>query len=299
MASWAVPSGDQAAGPSVVDDFKKQLSADLKVIIDKCGGPAQYLQALTKQERQDFIDYMWQYFPETDDTLYHHERDLPPVDEKDIGSTPATVVHVAALGFDSDCSLKPPPGKELVRQLSEHMLQDGFLTSGEPLLVVQSHQADAITLNAPWPSHGGSGPGLVAASLGYLKGMARSTTALLLVHRAWQLNLDMHQAHPKLYESIVRIYVHHVQQPTKVDEALHNMKLSARGSIRKKINLIQTEMMISKLQVLGLQDFTVFVKKWNAMSVRADQIIGRRAVAMKLLLETAPKAFPTCMRAQC
>jgi hypothetical protein len=274
-----------------VDGFNKQLSDDLKVIVGKFIGPAQYLQALTDQEKQDFVDYLWQYFPERDDLLYHYGRDLPPVEEGDIGMTPATIVHVAALGFDADCSLKPPPGKELFRQLSEHMLQDGFLTTGEPLLVVQSHEP-AISLNAPWPSPGGSGPGLVAASLGYLKGMARSVTALLLVHRAWRLGLDMRQAHPKLYDSFLKIYVHHVRQPTKTDEALHNMKLSARGSIRKKTNLIQTVMMVSKLQVLGLHDFTVFVKKWNAMAVRADQIIGRRAVAMKLLLEHAPKAPP-------
>ena len=166
LASWAVPSGDQASTVTVVDGFKKQLSDDLKIIMDKFSGPAQYLQALTAQERQDFIDYLWQYFPEREDSLYHYDRDLPPVEEGEIGMTPATIVHVAALGFDSDCSLKPPPGKELFRQLSEHMLQDGFLTSGEPLLVVQSHQEHAISLNAPWPSPGGSGPGLAAASLG-------------------------------------------------------------------------------------------------------------------------------------
>ena len=140
LASWAVPSGDQASTVTVVGGFKKQLSDDLKIIMDKFSGPAQYLQALTAQERQDFIDYLWQYFPEREDSLYHYDRDLPPVEEGEIGMTPATIVRVAALGFDSDCALKPPPGKELFRQLSEHMLQDGFLTSGEPLLVVRSHQ---------------------------------------------------------------------------------------------------------------------------------------------------------------
>ena len=63
LASWAVPSGDQASTVTVVERFKKQLSDDLKIIMDKFSGPAQYLQALTAQERQDFIDYLWQYFP--------------------------------------------------------------------------------------------------------------------------------------------------------------------------------------------------------------------------------------------
>ena len=224
--------------------------------------------------------------------------------KNEFGSTPATVVHAAALGFDSDCSLKPPPGRDLFKQLSEHILQDGFLTSGEPLLVVQSRPepegpdgaSHATTLKAPWPSQG-PGPSLAATSLGYLKGMARVTTTLVIIHRAWKLNLDMRVAPQKLCDSILTIYVHHVEQASKLDEALQNMKLSARGSIRKKTNLIQIVMMVSKLQTFGMSDFIVFVKKWNGMAVRSDQLIGRRAVAMKLLLDQSPQASPTCMRA--
>ena len=128
-----------------------------------------------------------------------------------------------------------------------------------------------------------------------MKGMARVTTVLAIIHRAWKLNLDLRVSHPQLYESILTIFVHHVEQATTLDEALHNMKLSARGSIRKKANIIKIVMMINKLQTFGLNDFTVFVRKWNGMAVRVDQIIGRRAVAMKLLLEQSPKASPTCM----
>ncbi len=53
------------------------------------------------------------------------------------------MVHIASLGFAADCSLKPPLGTELFCQVAEQYLQDGFLTSGEPLLVVQSRDAKA------------------------------------------------------------------------------------------------------------------------------------------------------------
>eukprot|EP00959_Pyramimonas_sp_CCMP1952_P113850 2380521-Pyramimonas_sp.AAC.1 len=38
------------------------------------------------------------------------------------------------------CSMKPAPGKDVTRQLWENYLKDGFVTSGEPLLVSQPEE---------------------------------------------------------------------------------------------------------------------------------------------------------------
>ena len=76
MASWAVPSVDMAGAK---ETLKKEMSADLKLISDQHGGPAQHLQSLTTQEKQDFIDHLWEHFPEKDYVLYHYGEHLPPV----------------------------------------------------------------------------------------------------------------------------------------------------------------------------------------------------------------------------
>ena len=67
------------------------------------------------------------------------------------------------------------------------------------------------------------------------------------------------------------------------------MKLSARGSIRKKTNIIQTVVIVKNLYQHGLSDFGLFVRKWNAMSATMDHIAGKRAMALKLLFESAPQ----------
>ena len=62
------------------------------------------------------------------------------------------------------------------------------------------------------------------------------------------------------------VYVLHTEQATQMGEAFQNMKLLARGSIRKKTNIIQTVTMMQRLMNHGLSDFTVFVRKWNAVA---------------------------------
>lgn len=155
------------------------------------------------------------------------------------------------------------------------------MTSGEPLLVVQSRPVGGhVKL---WDGE------LPTFSLAYTKGMARATSFLALLHCAWKFGFNLQECHPRLHESALAIHVHHVQQASKLDEALTNMKLSSRGSIRKMANVIQMTHMIRNLMIHGLTDFSLFVKKWNQMSARSHQIIGKRAMSLKLLFECAPK----------
>ena len=75
-----------------------------------------------------------------------------------------------------------------------------------------------------------------------------------------------------------------------MDEALENMKLSLRGSIRKIVNVIQLAMMIDNLtKKHGLQDFGVFIRKWNQGCSRTHEIDGEKAYALKLLFEVASR----------
>jgi hypothetical protein len=258
----------------------------------KLGQPSQYLSAKlsTVNEVNDFAKWLWEYFPEHDDTCYQHNYNIPPVAEADLATTPPICLHVSALGFSKDCSLKPPPGSDLFMALIEQYLCDGFLSSGDPLFVVQSVNVTWEGLSTLWAPDKGQ-PVLQPFSVGYMKGMARMTTLFALLHYCWAQGIDIKTAHPKLYDSVLRIWVHHAEQASKVDEAIQTMKLSARGSIRKAVNVIQLAIMIQNLFAFGLTDFGLFIRKWNQSSARNFQILGKRALSLKLLFEYTPKDF--------
>ena len=88
---------------------------------------------------------MWTEFPENGELLYHHNDPIPPIREEELGAAVPVTVHIASLGFSPDCSLKPAPGAEHFLQLTAQILQDGFVTAGEPLLVVQSRDGTLPT----------------------------------------------------------------------------------------------------------------------------------------------------------
>eukprot|EP00974_Lingulodinium_polyedra_P109731 10614942-Lingulodinium_polyedra.AAC.1 len=69
--------------------------------------------------------------------------------------------------------------------------------------------------------------------------MARAIAALALLHRVFVLKVDLKGVHPVLHASMRVASVDHVAMGSKLNEALQNMRLSARGSIRKKTNIIQ------------------------------------------------------------
>lgn len=285
VAAWAEPP---LCSDSVKTEFVEKAVRELGDLSKLCGGPANYLAAQMPypSDQSDFATFLWNTFPEADDTLYHHSGPIPSVSDDDLSNALPVCVHVAALGYHKTCSLKPPPGTALFGQLTEQIFMDGFLTSGDPLLVVQPAM-DGGLVQLWQPEAFGSEP-LRSASLGYVKGMARASSLLMILHYCFKNSVDLHTVHPKLYMSVLKIFVHHMPSQTKTDEALKNLKLSARGSIRKMANVIQIAQMIKNLCEHGMDDFTGFVRKWNQMSGRSHQIVGRRAMSLKLLFEQAP-----------
>jgi hypothetical protein len=286
VAAWAEPP---LCPDSAKTEFVEKAIRELGVLSKLSGGPANYLQEQMPDpsHQSDFATFLWNTFPEADDALYHHSGPLPNVSDDDLSHALPVCVHVAALGYHKNCSLKPPPGSSLFGQLTEQILMDGFLTSGDPLLVVQPTMDCGLVQLWP-PEVVGSEP-LRTASLGYVKGMARTSSLLMLLHYCFKNSVDLKTVHPQLYTSVLKIFVHHMPSQTKQDEALKNLKLSARGSIRKMANVIQIAQIIKNLCEHGMNDFTGFVRKWNQMSGRSHQIVGRRAMSLKLLFEQAPE----------
>jgi hypothetical protein len=166
----------------------------------------------------------------------------------------------------------------------DQYLTDGFETAGDPLFVTQPetlwNQGLVRLWDCPEP--------LATASLGYMKGMARTNTLLSFLHWCMESHIDLKDVHSKLHRTICKIYVHHQIMDSRMDEALKNMKISCKGSLRKPPNVISIAGMVRSLFEVGMRDFGAFVRKWNAMSGRQHQIIGQRAVSLRLLFETAP-----------
>jgi hypothetical protein len=49
------------------------------------------------------------------------------------------IMHISTFSFQTKASVKPPPGKNLALQLVDQYLNEGFVTSGDPLLITQPH----------------------------------------------------------------------------------------------------------------------------------------------------------------
>ena len=80
------------------------------------------------------MNELWGAFPEKPDVFYMHTADFPLVDESALGATTPLSLHVSTLGHHDECSLKPHGGANVVAQLLDQILQDGFMSSNEPLL---------------------------------------------------------------------------------------------------------------------------------------------------------------------
>ena len=118
-----------------------------------------------------------------------------------------------------------------------------------------------------------------------------------MLHVSFTRCIDLSSAHPKLYTSLLRIHAHHVPQSSKREEALANMAISCRGSIRKAANIVTTAKMSTTLWALGDTDYVSFIKMWNSRASRSHQIVGQKAIGLKLLLEIMrPELLETALQ---
>ena len=273
----------------------KILLGNVADLLKEHGSPCSYLSQVLAHPHDGkfFLEWLWVTFPECDDVLYTYDAKLPMVEsEQDMGETLPLRVHVSCLGFDASCSLKPACGMDIAKELAGLYIQNGFISGSSPLVLAQPEGASGCcpyALARPWDKNDGH-PTLTPFSLGYLKGFARASTLLMVLHRSMVLKLDLKNILPAFHESVCKISVHCFKQNSRVDEALMNMKMSASGSIRKAVNLIQCVYMLTNLmRVAGLHDTGTFIKRWNNMTTKSFQIAGRKSMSLKQLFDVTPK----------
>ena len=281
-----------------VDDasqFAKEWLAKMRTILQNYpAGPGSYLEdkMKTAADKARFATWLLETWPERPDICYHHDQVVPSVLEDELAQSPPLAIHVSSFSWTDGCGVKPAPGRDLALGLMAMYLKDGFITSGDVILMAQPLAVEkAAGLPSLWGSEESA---LKPFSLGYLKGRARLTSlfALLLSVFEEEVSLDdLKSFCPKLFDSVSVIWVQHMRQNSKEDEVLCNLKLSTRGSLRKAANLIQIAFMVRRLLASGGTDYTTFLRKYNQQSVAAHQLRGRKQTALKLLFESAPKDY--------
>ena len=136
----------------------------------KHGGPAQVLRNTfnTVELMQAYGLHLWSRFPEAEDTAYHHDKDITgTATKKHMGSSLPMNVHIAAFSFDIEASLRPYPNIEVFGILLREYLQDGFVTSSEPLIVTQPRELmDRQGLSPPWDADTAGSDKLYMFSIG-------------------------------------------------------------------------------------------------------------------------------------
>ena len=100
---------------------------------------------------------------------------------------------LAAFSFAKTCSVKPDAGHQLVLDLAERFMLEGFLSSTEPVIVTQTAEliqvSDQLALKSPSPDYRALQP----FSLGFLKGKARVHTLMGLMSIFVDNNIDPKQ----------------------------------------------------------------------------------------------------------
>ena len=115
--------------------------------------------------------------------MYHAAQELEEVrSEAELSMHRPMKMHPTMFAWSTRSSVKGDPESATCVKLCEHIVQDGFLTSGEELWVapMQGLEPEFHTLKSAFrnSSHESS---IAPFSIGYLKGSARMNTLLVIM----------------------------------------------------------------------------------------------------------------------
>lgn len=151
------------------------------------GGPRQYLQKTyaSADSQIKFAAGLLEMLPLDSTVVYHAALQLPAVQEADMAMQKPLLLHPAMFSYHSQSTLKGHPQQNTCCRLAEEILQDGFATGSEPLLVKaipelvkEIEWGPGLTWGHP------AGPGMAVLppqSLACVKGSARVSTVLCLL----------------------------------------------------------------------------------------------------------------------
>jgi hypothetical protein len=183
MDEWGL-SAD--APSSTLDAFKSQIVKSMADLCKNFGGPLQYLMHLydTKEKREEFGKMLYKEFPFEAGVNYHITENVPV---SSATNHVPLVMHMSVFNLTSSASLKMAPGATLAMQLTNEIVTDGCVTIGDPLRVWVMAKNDWVP--APWQVKTvvdqvvtySPEDALGCNSIGYIKGMARTSTLLAIL----------------------------------------------------------------------------------------------------------------------
>ncbi len=244
------------------DNFQDVFFKIGQAILQKFGGPMQYLQA-TAQDPKKFAEYLQEKFPSSQARNYVKvvpaECDLP------------FFVRLSDLSFHPDASTKPPPYMNVAISLLDQYLTNTFLTnkSETPLSL--------------WDGPKLGGDEHVGWTC-YLKGAARAMVPLFVAKVCTDLGLDLSVLHPALFQSMLAIQcVRGTMLKDLQSIAIENAQIAARGGIRKQHNCLTW---LAKLLILRKRGYAPeeVLKKWNQSAPKETQLSGSKFQALRFLL---------------
>ena len=281
VASELAPFVEQVAvRETTVNKLLDMVTAGLSIT----AGSLTYLnnRYATPAQQQEFAEKLFLAVP-CDGTVTYSWSKLPEVQSDAQSLTPANIVHPACFAFTGEeLSVKPAPDLSTSLRLADEILRDGFVTSGEPILVTQPASLRNGSIRCPW-THVGD---MIPQCLGYLKGQARMTTVLAIVSMCMDKEIDLMESCPKLVQTLQRVHVQSIVHATPSEAMFFNFKMSVRGSIRKPPNVITWVLCLQKLKVL---DAGATIRAWNQSSSKGSLLMGSKAAAVKLVLDQMPK----------
>ena len=98
------------------------------------------------------------------------------------------------------------------------------------------------------------------------------------------------EVHPELATSIKYIHCHITEGHSKVQEVLHNFKVSVRGELRKGPSIMTWVQTLQTLRGFGETDVPSIIRRFNSDVPKEHQLLGQKAQSVKNLLDI----FPAC-----
>ena len=101
------------------------------------------------------------------------------------------------------------------------------------------------------------------------------------------------QVHPKLLESLKKVYTWFTPYGDKKSQIFANFKLSSRGALRRPPNVFTWVHSLEQL-VHTDSDINNVVRAWNEQASSGSSVVGAKAVALRLIL-SMPKDVRTAI----
>ena len=264
-----------APGALTPDTFRSSALKVLDELLEKFGGPVQYLQSELGSEPgpawAKFAEELQVAFPCRPDLSYISGPVLPK--QQLAGDT--FKLSLWQLGWTAGVSTKPITYSVTAKALLDEFLVNSAITETEPLLLYQGPDTGLAKDSADNPiffTH-------------YVKGAARATSMLFLAHVVLhKLRADLESLQPGLYRSLTVLYGRVASAATDAQSiAVENARLSSRGAIRKSHDIITWLGKLAALKAKGLDPPQV-IARYNESATRDSVLEGARRTALMQML---------------